>query len=114
MRSAQLSLDDRGDRGLRADALDRTAPRRRLQNSRRARRGRLQVRPLARLGADAAPARQGLVRAALNQTAASFSGLSTARSTPSSSWPRFTINPVAEITLYAPWRRASLGFFSIR
>ena len=39
---------------------------------------------------------------------------SSAPSTRSSSWPRRTICPVAEITLYAPWRRASFGFFSIR
>ena len=34
-----------------------------------------------------------------DHVATSFSDLSTARSTPSSSWPRLTISPVAEITL---------------
>ena len=47
------------------------------------------------------------------QFATSDSG-SIARSTRSSSWPRRTIRPVAEITLKAPWRRPSFGFFSMR
>ena len=61
--------------------------------------GRLQVRSLARLGADAAPARQGRRRHRPDYVVTSFSDLSTARSTLSSSCPRLTIRPVAEITL---------------
>src|SRR5215218_9628661 len=63
MRGAQLSPNDRRDRGFGASAINRIASRRRLQDGRRVRSCRLQVQPVARLGADAAPARQRFVRA---------------------------------------------------
>src|SRR6266516_2366869 len=44
---ARLSADDRGDRGFGASAIDRTAPRGRLQPGRRVRGRRLQVRSMA-------------------------------------------------------------------
>jgi hypothetical protein len=74
-----------------------------IMGGRHLRRRRFQVRPLARQRFDAATARDrrddGAVILRRSQDATTLSDRSIARSTPSSSWPRRTIRPVAEITL---------------
>ena len=122
--AARLPPDDRGDRRFSADALDRAAPRRRLLMIGTFENVGFKFGPLARYRADAARARRGredeaAIRASWSGTAGGHPrptmvgpavsgigydrrdslGLSSTRSTRSSSWPRRTIRPVADTTL---------------
>jgi phosphinothricin acetyltransferase len=87
-----------------AGIIDRAARRRGIPYDRNIRGGRLQVRSLARQRPHAARARQRrrhrpALRPRPDQPATTLSDLSRARRTRSSSWPRRTISPVAEIKL---------------
>src|SRR6185312_14574587 len=95
----RISFDGRGDWRFEAGSFDWPARGRRLQTCRRIRKYRLQVRPLARQRPNATRTWPGSEQAALAAQLGTSARRSIDRNTRSSSWPRRTIRPVAEITL---------------